>query len=197
MRLGRSNRSRSHSPRAVLTTANHILSLTGVSYEPTIKSVNWPFDSKTMTHDHLTAQQLLDSKASKEIVTTRVDTTVKEACKLMRAHRLGCLIVTNGAGQIEGIFTERDVVNRLVAEDKDASDTKVGELMTRDVIVVEPERNLSEVEAIMKQNRIRHMPVAGSDRLLGLLSIGDVLASHAATSQQMVHHLTEYIYGRH
>ena len=69
--------------------------------------------------------------------------------------------------------------------------------MTRDVIVVEPERTLSEIEAIMKQNRIRHLPVAGAGALLGLLSIGDVLACHAATSQQMVHHLTDYIYGRH
>ena len=152
---------------------------------------------KTMIHDLLTAQGLLATKTSKEVVTTRADTTVQDACKLMRTHHVGCLIVTNGAGQIEGIFTERDVVNRLVAEDKDASDTKVGDLMTRDVIVVEPERTLSEIEAIMKQNRIRHLPVAGAGALLGLLSIGDVLACHAATSQQMVHHLTDYIYGRH
>ena len=110
---------------------------------------------------------------------------------------LGCLIVTDSAGRIAGIFTERDVVNRLVAEDQDASDTKVGDLMTRNVIVVEPERTLSEVEAIMKQNRVRHLPVAGKDALLGLLSIGDVLAYHAAANKQMVHHLTEYIYGRH
>jgi len=149
------------------------------------------------TPDLLTAQDVLAAKASKEIVTTRADTTVQDACKLMRTHRIGCLIVTNGAGQIQGIFTERDVVNQLVAEDKDASDTKVGDLMTRDVIVVEPERNLSEIEAIMKQNRIRHLPVAGPGGLLGLLSIGDVLACHAATSQQMVHHLTDYIYGRY
>ncbi len=107
------------------------------------------------------------------------------------------MIVTDEAGRIEGIFTERDVVNRLVAEDMDASDTKVEEVMTRDVIVVEPERRLGEIEAIMRQNRVRHLPVAGRDALLGLLSIGDVLACHAAANQQMVHHLTEYIYGRH
>ena len=150
-----------------------------------------------MMDDMLTAQDLLANKAAKDIVTARADTTVQEACKLMRTHGIGCLIVTDSSGRIEGIFTERDVVNRLVAEDQDASDTKVGDLMTRDVIVVEPERTLSEVEAIMKQNRVRHLPVAGKDALLGLLSIGDVLTYHAAANKQRVHHLTEYIYGRH
>ena len=150
-----------------------------------------------MTPDLLTAQHLLASKAAKNVITIRVDASVQDACKLMRSHGIGCVIVTDDAQRIEGIVTERDVVNRLVAEDKDASETKVGEVMTRDVLVVEPERRLSEIEAIMKQNRIRHLPVAGKDALLGLISIGDVLACHAAASQQLVHHLTEYIYGRH
>jgi len=145
----------------------------------------------------LTARELLAKKGSNVVVTVRSDISVQEACRLLRAYHIGCLVISDSAGKIEGIFTERDVVNRLVAEDQDASDTKVGDLMTRDVIVVEPERTLSEVEAIMKQNRVRHLPVAGKDALLGLLSIGDVLTYHAAANKQRVHHLTEYIYGRH
>jgi CBS domain-containing protein len=143
------------------------------------------------------AKELLAEKESKEIITVRADVSVQDACKLMRSHRIGCLVVVGDAQAIEGIFTERDVVNRLVAEDKDASDTKVGELMTRDVIVVEPERRSEDIEAIMKQNRIRHVPVAGQKELLGLLSIGDVMAYHASKDKQMVHYLTEYMYGRH
>ena len=144
-----------------------------------------------------TAKELLSEKKAKEVITVSADMSVQDACKLMRTHRIGCLVVTSETRTIEGIFTERDVVNRLVAEDRDASDTKVGELMTREVIVVEPERPIAEIEAIMKQNRIRHLPVAGEKELLGLLSIGDVMAHEAATSKQMVHYLTEYIYGRH
>ena len=144
-----------------------------------------------------TAKELLAEKESKSVITVKADLSVQDACKLMRNHRIGCLVVTSGTKTIEGIFTERDVVNRLVAEDKDASDTKVGELMTHEVIVVEPERPIAEIEAIMKQNRIRHLPVAGEKELLGLLSIGDVMAHEAATNKQMVHYLTEYIYGRH
>ncbi len=150
-----------------------------------------------MMPEDLTAKHLLAEKATKDVVTIRMDATVQEACRLMREHRIGCLVVTDGPGHVEGIFTERDVVNRIVAEDLDASDTTVGEMMTREVIVVEPERKLGEVEAIMKQHRIRHLPVAGANALLGLVSIGDVLAYHAAANKQMVHYLTEYIYGRH
>jgi len=144
----------------------------------------------------VTAKQLLARKESKVIVTVRSDISVQEACKLLRAYHIGCLIISDNEGRIEGIFTERDVVNRVVAENKDASRTRIGEVMTREVIVVEPERSLDEIEAIMKQHRVRHLPVAGSESLIGMLSIGDVLSYHAAENRQMVHYLTEYIYGR-
>ncbi len=143
-----------------------------------------------------TAKELLSAKEVTGVITVNAELSVQDACKLMRTHRIGCLVVTSGPHKIEGIFTERDVVNRLVAEDRDASDTKVGEIMTRDVIVVELDRPFEEIEAIMKQNRIRHLPVAGDRELLGLLSIGDVMAHDVSTNKQMVHHLTEYIYGR-
>jgi CBS domain-containing protein len=144
-----------------------------------------------------TAKQILTDKDTKGVITVSADLSVQEACRLMRSYRIGCLVVTGADQTIEGIFTERDVVNRLVAEDRDASETKVGDIMTREVIVVEPERPIAEVEAIMKQHRIRHLPVAGERELLGLVSIGDVMAHEAATSKQMVHYLTEYLYGRH
>jgi CBS domain-containing protein len=181
--------------------AHYLVRQDGFSHNETDALAGWAKPTQeTLSpnmNDTTTAQQVLAGKTSPTIITTRADTTVQDACKLMRQHRIGCLLVTDADGHIEGIFSERDVVDRLVAEDKDASDTKVGEIMTRDVIVVEPHRTLSELEAIMRQNRIRHLPVAGPNALLGLLSIGDVMAHHAATNQQMVHHLTEYIYGRH
>jgi CBS domain-containing protein len=144
----------------------------------------------------LTARELLAKKGSNLVVTVRSDISVQEACKLLRAYNIGCLVISDSAGRIEGIFTERDVVNRVVAENRSASETKIGEVMTREVIVVEPDRTLEEIEAIMKQNRIRHLPVAGNESLIGMLSIGDVLAHHAAEDRQMVRYLTEYIYGR-
>ena len=144
----------------------------------------------------LTARELLAKKGSNVVVTVRSDISVQEACRLLRAYHIGCVVISDSSGKIEGIFTERDVVNRVVAENKSASDTKIGDVMTREVIVVEPDRTLVEIEAIMKQNRVRHLPVAGNESLLGLLSIGDVLSYHAAEDRQMVRYLTEYIYGR-
>ena len=143
-----------------------------------------------------TAKELLSYKEVTGVISVNAEVSVQDACKLMRTHRIGCLVVTSGPHKIEGIFTERDVVNRLVAEDKDASDTKVGEIMTREVIVLEPDRPFEEIEAIMTQNRIRHLPVAGKRELLGLLSIGDVMAYDASKNKQMVHLMTEYIFGR-
>lgn len=142
------------------------------------------------------ARTLLAAKERQEVFTTSPAATVLEACRLMQQYRVGCLVVME-RDKIVGIFTERDVINRVVADGKDAATTKVQEVMTRDVIAIVPERPIAEIEAIMKQRRIRHLPVAGAGRLIGLLSIGDVTAWHAAKDQQMVESLTEYLYGRH
>jgi len=142
------------------------------------------------------ARDLLAAKAHQEVFTVPPDATVQDACRLLRQYRIGCLIVGSRT-RIEGIFTERDVINRVVAEDRDASRTMVRDVMTRDVIYVKPERPIEEIEAIMKQERIRHLPVVDENGLLGLLSIGDVLAWHAARDKQTVEYLTGLMYGRH
>lgn len=143
-----------------------------------------------------TAEELLACKDRRDVFTTAPDATVQEACALMRTHRVGCLVVVK-AEKIVGIFTERDVINRVVAEGRDAAATKVRDVMTHDVIVVRPDRRIEEIEGIMRQNRIRHLPVAGEQALVGILSIGDVAAWHSDKNQQMVEHLTDYLYGRH
>lgn len=142
------------------------------------------------------ARELLAAKARQEVFTVPPDATVQDACRLLRQYRIGCLIV-GSRKHIEGIFTERDVINRVVAEDRDASQTRVRDVMTKDVIYVRPERPIEEIEAIMKQERIRHLPVVDEHGLLGLLSIGDVLAWHAARDKQAVEYLTGLMYGRH
>ena len=83
-----------------------------------------------------------------------------------------------------------------MAEGRDAATTIVKDVMTVDVIVVRPDREVDEIEAILREHRIRHLPVAGDHGLLGLLSIGDVNAFRADSDHQKVEYLTEYIYGR-
>ena len=142
-----------------------------------------------------TARDLLSQKKSGGVITVSPDATVKDAARLMHDHRIGSLVVADGEA-LRGIFTERDVLWRVVAQGKDAASTIVKEVMTVDVIVVRPDREVDEIEAIMREHRIRHVPVAGDHGLLGVLSIGDLNAFRADADHQKVEYLTEYIYGR-
>ena len=123
--------------------------------------------------------------------------TVLMATQLMNEHKIGAVVVTD-QGRVAGIFTERDVLARVVAEQRLPSETRVGEVMTREVICCQPDTDLDEVSAIMKDRRIRHLPVCcGNDgKLLGLVSIGDVNAHYASNQAQTIHFLSEYVYGR-
>ena len=142
-----------------------------------------------------TARDLLARKKSAAVITVAPDATVKDAAHLMHEHRIGALVVADGS-TIRGIFTERDVLWRVVSEGRDAATTAVRDVMTSDVIVVRPERELDDIEGILMQHRIRHLPVAGEEGLLGMLSIGDLNAFRADADHQKVEYLTEYIYGK-
>ena len=142
-----------------------------------------------------TARDLLAQKKSGGVITISPDATVKDAARLMHDHRIGSLVVADGE-VLRGIFTERDVLWRVVAEGRDAATTVVKDVMTVDVIVVRPDREVDEIEAILREHRIRHVPVAGDHGLLGVLSIGDLNAFRADADHQKVEYLTEYIYGR-
>ena len=129
--------------------------------------------------------------------TISADATVLQATREMNRHKIGALVVTDDDGQVVGIFTERDVLMRVVAEESGPSNVKVGDVMTRDVICCEPGDDLDEVSAIMKSHRIRHVPVCGSGgRVIGMVSIGDVNAQYASNAEQTIHFLNDYIYGR-
>ena len=142
-----------------------------------------------------TARDLLAQKKSGGVITVAPDSTVKEAARLMHDRRIGALVVAEGE-TLRGIFTERDVLWRVVAQGLDAAATLVRDVMTAEVIVVKPDRSLDEIEGILKHHRIRHLPVAGERGLLGMLSIGDLNAYRADSDRQTVEYLTEYIYGR-
>ena len=124
------------------------------------------------------------------------DATVLEATQKMNRHRIGSLIVMHGENFV-GILTERDVLMRVVAEEKEPRGIRVDEVMTTEVICCPPETTLEEASAIMRSHRVRHLPVCdGEGRMLGLVSIGDLNARHASEQEIVIHHLHEYIYGR-
>jgi CBS domain-containing protein len=100
-------------------------------------------------------------------------------------------------GQVVGMFTERDVLRRVVGEQRDPATALVGETMTTEVVCVTPHTELDEVGAIMQSKRIRHVPVCDEHgALLGMVSIGDLNAWRSTNQQATIHYLNEYIYGR-
>ena len=95
-----------------------------------------------------------------------------------------------------GIMSERDVARRLVLANKSASDTPVGEIMTRNVVVVEPEHTIEHCMAIRTERRIRQLPVIEDGRLIGIVSIGDLVNSMISDKEFVIEQLESYITGR-
>ena len=140
-------------------------------------------------------RELLDRKGS-HVLTIGPAASVLEAAVRMNEHRFGSLVVVEGE-RVVGMFTERDVLLRVVAERRDPEATRVGEVMTTAVVCCSPATSLDEARGVMRDRRIRHLPVADADgRLLGLISIGDLNAQVQAAQEQTVFLLTEYIQGR-
>ena len=122
--------------------------------------------------------------------------TVFDAIQQMNQFKIGAVLVMQG-DQVIGIFTERDVLRRVMAEERAPRSVTVGEVMTRDIICCEPQTDLEEVATIMKKKKIRHIPVCGDDgKVHGMISIGDLNAFHASNQEAQIHFLHDYIYGR-
>jgi CBS domain-containing protein len=142
-----------------------------------------------------TVREILARKGS-HVHTIGTHATVLDAACLMNEHHIGALVVVEG-GAVIGIFTERDVLRRVVGPQKDPSRTLVGEAMTTEVACCTPETTIEEARVAMKERRVRHLPLVDDQgRLAGLISIGDLNAHDAFSHEQTIYLLQEYIYGR-
>ena len=139
---------------------------------------------------------ILAQKGSRVVVTVAKGETVLRAAQVMNEHRIGALVVLEG-DQIAGMFTERDVLRRVVGEERAPAATRVEEVMTAEVACCTPQTPVEEARAAMKNQRIRHLPVVdGEGRLRGLVSIGDLNAFESASKEETIFWLNEYLYGR-
>jgi CBS domain-containing protein len=142
-----------------------------------------------------TVRSVLASKVN-GVESTTPEATVLDAVHQMNEHKIGALVVMDG-GQVVGMFTERDVLRRVVGDGRDPAATKVAQVMTGKVVCCDPDSDLDEVATLMRNRRIRHVPVCnGSGKLMGMVSIGDLNAMHTSTQEATIHFLNEYIYGR-
>jgi CBS domain-containing protein len=145
------------------------------------------------------AADILQMKGS-DIHAIAPGATVLEAIHKMNQHKLGALLVTQDGsehGRVVGMFTERDVLCRVVGELRNPAETKVAEVMTSEVICCPPSTDMDEVSTIMQQRRIRHIPVCDDQgKVYGMISIGDVNAYHVMHQEEQITFLNGYIYGR-
>ena len=142
-----------------------------------------------------TVSEILGDKPGAEVIRIEGGATVFDAVKAMVAANVGAILVTNG-GEIEGIFTERDYLRRIAVEGRTSRDTQVREVMSTPVIVVTPQTTVEEAMALMTDRRIRHAPVVDEDRLVGMISIGDLVRHQSREQDFRIQYLTEYITAR-
>lgn len=127
------------------------------------------------------------------VVTVHPTDTVLQAATIMNERGIGGLLVVDG-GEPVGIFTERDVLRRVVAAGRDPSATRVSEVMTTPVTTSAPELGVEECAALMTGRRIRHLPVREGGRLVGLVTTGDILAWQVSEQQATIAQMTSYLY---
>jgi CBS domain-containing protein len=143
-----------------------------------------------------TVQQILRSKGSAFWFVTP-DTMVYEALQLMAEKDVGALLVLDSGAQLVGIISERDYARKVILKGKSSLDTPVREIMSQPVTTVGPEQTVEECMAVMTEKRVRHLPVLVTDRVVGVVSIGDVVKASLDEKDFLIKQLENYITGTH
>jgi CBS domain-containing protein len=142
-----------------------------------------------------TIGDILTVKGSK-VQSIGPDAVVLDAANLMNERKIGSLLVMD-AGRLIGIITERDMLQRVLVTRRDPATIPVSEVMTTELVCCHPHTTLEEARGVLKNRRIRHLPVLDqNEQLLGLISIGDLNAHQANDHERTISVLHEYIYGR-
>ncbi len=124
------------------------------------------------------------------------DASVFEAIHGMADKNVGALLVMD-SGDLVGIISERDYTRKVILKDRSSKDTRVREIMTKDVIVIPPEMTVEDAMRVMTRSRVRHLPVMTDGRVIGVVSIGDLVERTIATQKIVVEQLESYIVGRY
>ena len=140
-----------------------------------------------------TVQQLLDEKGH-DIQSVHPDESVYDAIQKLANANIGSLIVVE-ADRPVGIFTERDYARSVVLKGKSSPTTPVRDIMTTRVIFVKPEQTVEDCMAIMTDKHIRHLPVLDEEKLVGMISIGDLVKSIIADQKFTIEQLEQFIQG--
>jgi CBS domain-containing protein len=141
-----------------------------------------------------TVAEILKAKGDSTVHAIAPSATVFEALQLMADKNVGALLVMEG-GRIVGVITERDYARKVVLLARSSKDTPLREVMTSAVIYVRPSQTSEECMALMTESRVRHLPVIDGDRLVGLISIGDIVKGIISEQNFIIEQLQNYITG--
>jgi CBS domain-containing protein len=133
-------------------------------------------------------------KKGYEVFTITPEATVIEALNVMAEHNIGALLVMT-EGEINGIVSERDCIRKVEVMGRNVQDTKISQIMTSDVITVDADQPLEDCMEVMIDKNIRHLPVCEGKKLLGVVSVRDVLREVIEVQQMMLSQLERYITG--
>lgn len=140
-----------------------------------------------------TVNDILRIKGS-QVWTITPEATVLQALKQLAEKRIGALLVMEGE-EIAGVVSERDIVRRIAAEKSCELDQPVSEIMTYDVVTIDPEDDIEDCMSIMTEEHIRHLPVVDDGMLIGLISIGDVVKAMITSREFTIEQLQKFIDG--
>ena len=139
----------------------------------------------------VTVRQLIQAK-DRGLVAVGPHDTVREALELMAAHEIGAVLVLDG-NELVGVMSERDYARKVILKGKLSHETEVSEIMTERVVCVEPHLTVPECLALMSSKHIRHLPVIEDGRLVGIVSIGDLVKATISEQEFIIRQLEHYI----
>jgi len=139
-----------------------------------------------------TVKKILDQKGQ-EVHTIDADDSVLNAIKKLANEGIGALVVQKDSKAI-GLFSERDYTCKVILTGKRSENTPVSDIMSKKLVVVQPDTSVNDCMALMTENRIRHLPVIDGDQLVGLVSIGDIVKDIISEQQIVIEQLEQYVY---
>jgi CBS domain-containing protein len=141
-----------------------------------------------------TLQQILNEKKHQEIISIEPDRPVFDALVILAEYKIGALAVMQD-GRLVGIFSERDYAREVVLQGRSSKSTAIAEVMTANVITGKPSDLVDATMRMMSEKRFRHLPIVDGEKVLGMLSLGDLVKETISDQQRMIKELESYIKG--